>query len=172
MGRWSRHPMGSDGALDAKSIFFEEFVAMNHKNWKKDEYYFDRPAEEIRDYLNSLTKEDLERIISDPSYVGKIIRGDRFVIPYIYKEYKATPKDDEVKQFLFECFDYHDDITGEWNYCSETDENGEVLELKHIRIFKENFDAIMSGKMDLPDDEGLFAALFDAVESNGLINKR
>lgn len=157
MGRWSRHPMGSDGAYDARDEFFSEFSLQLEDEKDEDEsvFWFEQPSIEIREYLNSLTVEDLKRLCEN-----EILSEDRFVIPYIYKEYDVTPKDDDIKQFLLECFDYHDDITGEWNYCGETDENGEVLELKHIRFFRENFDAIMSGKIDLPDDEGLFAAIF------------
>ena len=169
MGRWSRHPMGSDGALDAEAVFFEEFDAQYCKE-KEDDWYLEHSEEEIKNYLENLDFSDLNRILSYTSKVDEILKRDRFVIPYIYKKYGAKPKNEQVRDLLIECFDYHDDITGEWNYCSETDENGEVLELKHIRFFKENFDAIMSGEIDLPDDEGLFAAIFDSLE-DGLINK-
>lgn len=165
MGRWSRHPMGSDGALDAKDTFFSEIDEMISEGKYGDnyEYYFDLDYSVIKNYLESLSLDDLI-YISDVEDLYK----NKFVIPYIFKEYGVKIKNEEIREFLIDCFNYTDDITGCWNYCSETDENGEILELKHIRIFKENFDDVMNGKFDLPDDPGLLSALEGAT---GLINK-
>lgn len=167
MGRWSRHPMGSDGALDAEDEFFGEFMSKIEKDSDdEDPCLCDQSFEDIQKYVNSLTIKDLRRIVRN----SKLLKYDRFVIPYIYQGYRVNPEDEEIKKFLLECFNYHDDITGAFNYCSETDENGEILELKHLRIFKENFDDVLSGKFDLPEDAGLFDEMMNS-EGEGLINK-
>ena len=156
MGRWSRHPMGSDGALDAKDGFMEDFDLID-----EDIYFFERPKEEIRDELLKLSLDEIKEKAERYDYVA----DNRFAIPYTFIEYETYPTDPAIKEYLKECLDYHDDITGPWNYC-----NGE--ELAHIEYFKEHFDDIISGKMEYPGDEGLFAAIDKHLASGegGLVN--
>ena len=152
--------MGSDGALDARDGFMERFDIK--KDGEETVYFFERPEEEVREGLLSLTLSDIKEMAEKYYYVSR----DKFAIPYTFVEYHAYPTDPEIKQYLLECLDSHDDITGKYNYC-----NGE--EMKHIEFFKENFEDIISGKKDLDKDPGLFAAMEEALSSGapGLINK-
>jgi hypothetical protein len=161
MGRWSRHPMGSDGALDAKDELFSSVYNYCEEN---NIDFWDEEGYKLRvEFLEIISLTDLKNIVNS----GFSLKLDRFVLPYTFLEHGVNRP--ELKEYLVESFDYHDDITGEYNYCSKTDENGEVLELKHIRFFKENYDAIMSGEIDLPEDEGLLSAIANA---KGFVNKR
>jgi hypothetical protein len=160
MGRWSRHPMGSDGALDARDTFMLPFD-MNDKEDGNPLYFFERPEEEIRDGLLNLSLEEIKKM----SEFGECISENKFVIPYTFVEYKAYPTDPEIKKFLLECLDSHDDLTGLWNYC-----NGE--EMVHVNFFKENFEDIISGKKELEPDAGLLATIYKKMASGepGLVN--
>ena len=73
-----------------------------------------------------------------------------FVIPYSFLEHGVVPKD-ELLEELKDCLNYHEDF--------ESYGNGE--EDKHVEFFKENFDKIIKGEMELPDDPGLFATIAD-----------
>jgi hypothetical protein len=145
--------MGSDGALDSRDIFMSRFDT-------EDCYFFERPREEIRDGLLALTLSEIKEMADQD-----ITRDDKFVIPYTFVEYEAYPTDPEIKAYLLECLDSHDDLTGQWNYC-----NGE--EMEHVELFKKNFDDIISGKKTLDGDQGLFAAIEDHLASGktGLVN--
>lgn len=141
MGRWGRHPMDSDGALDAKSVITDDVY--NYCEENKIDFWSKEADGLMSEFLQKISLDDLKKLAKEEH-----ISENRFVIPYTYLEYKVNRP--ELKDFLIECFNYHADITGEWNYCGETDEHGEILELKHIRIFKENYDAVMSGEFNLP----------------------
>ena len=162
MGRWSRHPMGSDGALDAQYCFLMNF----------DEHYLDKDPKEISEYLLGLSLEDLKKV----SESNKYLSIDKFVIPYTYVEYGAFTKDPEVRKYLLECLDSHDDITGRFNYCHEKDVFGDVPELVEIERFKKHFDEIFDEKVELELDDGLLAAIEKTMDDpgydGGLINKR
>jgi len=153
--------MGSDGALDAQDTLFGTTYDYCEEN--NIDFWGEKGQSLIKDFLQNISLEDLKKLAED-----EYLSEDRFVIPYIYLEYEINRP--ELRDFLIECFEYHDDITGRWNYCSELTKDGEVVELAHIRYFKENFDAIMSGEIKLPNDPGLFAALAEH-EGPGLINK-
>ena len=162
MGRWSRHPMGSDGALDAQSELTVETYDYCEANGI--DYYSEEGRAELTKYLNNISLDDLKKLVNESECLSK----DSFVVPYTYLEYGINRP--ELKEFLIECFNNQDDITGDWNYCSEIDENGEVIEVSHINYFKNNFDAIMAGEIELPDDPGLLAAIA-GHSGTGLINK-
>lgn len=155
MGRWSRHPMGSDGALDAKDEFMADF---DIKVDDKIIYYFERDKENIRNCLLNLTLEQLKDMASRP-----LVSENKFVIPYTFTEYYAYPKDPEIKRFLLECLDFTADFKEYGNGKEET----------HVQLFKDNFEDIISGNKILTQDTGLIAAIADAMESGmrGLINR-
>lgn len=159
MGRWSRHPMGSDGALDARDGFMERFDIKKLND--ETVYFFERPREEVRDGLLSLTLSEIKEMAEKYWYVS----NNKFAIPYTFVEWKAYPTDPEIKAYLKECLDSHDDLTGPHNYC-----NGD--EMAYIKVFKDNFEDIISGKKDIEEDSGLLAAIADAVTQGkkGLIN--
>lgn len=152
MGRWSRHPMGSDGALDAQGIFMS-FADVEPDNEEEDDiYYFERPREEIRDLLLGLTLEQIKEYATQ----DECIETNKFVIPYTFIDYGAYPTDPKIKAYLLRCLNSHDDLTGEWNYC-----NGE--EMKHVKYFKEHFEDIISGNEELPGDIGLLATIAEKL---------
>jgi hypothetical protein len=151
MGRWSRHPMGSDGALDARDAFMSDF-----DDKENDLYYFERDKGEIKNALLNLSLDQLKKMADRTG-------NDKFVVPYTFIDYEAYPTDPKIKEFLLECLDYHDDL---YEYG-----NGE--EERHIQIFKDNFDDIISGRKFLEEDGGLFAAMEESLDEGnpGLINK-
>ena len=161
MGRWSRHPMGSDGALDAKDTLLSLVYDQCEEN--DIEFWSEEGQNLVKEFLQNISLEDL-KLLFEENYLSE----DRFVIPYTYLSYGINRP--ELRDFMIECFEYHDDITGEWNYCSELTESGEVVEMAHINYFKNNFDAIMAGEIELPDDPGLLAAIAENL-GTGLINK-
>lgn len=142
--------MGSDGALDAKDHFMK-FLDLG------GQYYFDLPVNEVRDALLALTLEE----IKEKAESG-CTNMNRFVVPYIFVEYGAYPEDPKIKAYLKDCLDYHVDF----NHYG----NGE--EEKHVNLFRDNFEEIITGKKDLEKDPGLFSAIDDFIESgkSGLAN--
>jgi hypothetical protein len=154
MGRWSRHPMGSDGALDARDEFMEFADILDENNERV--CFFERPEEEIRNLLLGLTLDDLKEKASS-------IEDNTFVIPYTFIDYGAYPTDPDIKKFLKECLEN----------CEDFDWYGNGEEQRHVDYFKEHFDEIISGQLPLPSDEGLFAAInaaFEKSDNPGLIN--
>ena len=58
MGRWSRHPMGSDGALDAEDEFFGEFMPKIEKDSDDDPLgIFDDEMDDSSPYVEMDEKE-------------------------------------------------------------------------------------------------------------------
>ena len=83
-------------------------------------------------------------------------------LPTATRTITSAPKD-ELLEELKDCLDYHDDF--------EYYGNGE--EEEHVEFFKENFDKIIKGEMELPDDPGLLATIAENMKSerSGLVNK-
>lgn len=163
MGRWSRHPMGSDGALDAQYAVTNKVTSEMETEGKDYFDLYDEYRTRMQIYLANLTLEELEEM-------KKHTDNNDFVIPYTFVQFEVTPKK-ELYDNLKECLSSHDDITGPWNYCGEKTEDGEIVELAHLRLFRENFESIIEFNIELPDDPGLFAAMAEGKDNGGLINK-
>ena len=134
MGKWSRHPLGSDRVLDIQDYFLGILAK------EPGSYYFDLEDKEITQALLSLTEAEIkERIESDDD-----LNKNRFVIPYSYLEYSALTKDKNIRALLKECLDYHSVF-----------KNRDTQELNHINRFKIHFDEIFNGEYDLENDKGL-----------------
>ena len=125
MGRWDRHPMASDGALDAQDEFLNEIY--------DEDIGYDGMV--VRAFLQNISVSKMKKLCEECDYLN----NDKFVIPFTFIEYGVFVSNSEKQKFLKECLDYHDDLTGPHNYC-----NGE--EMKTINLFKENFEEIISGK--------------------------
>ena len=145
MGRWSNHPMGSDAALDARDTFMGRFDLKT--NLGDEICYFERPKEEIRDALLALTLDELKEMADKD-----LVCDDKYVIPYTFIEYEAYPTDPAIKKYLYGCLDEH--------YSADFEEG-----IQHIKLFKKNFDDIISGKKILTEDLGLMATI--ATKMNG-----
>lgn len=147
--------MGSDGALDAQGVFMKIFDVQGPT--EEGLYFFERPENEIRDGLLSLTVDDLKSMSKEP-----LVKENKFVIPYTYLEYQAYPSDMKVREFLLDCLNYHKDL----------EEYGNGEELNHIKFFKDNFNDIISGRKELEGDRGLFATIADSIANGktGLVN--
>ena len=114
MGKWSRHPLGSDQALDIQDAFLEVLM----RDEESDLYYFELELEEITKRLLALKVEDINKQIS----LEKSLNKNRFVIPYAYIEYKALSKDRDIRALLKDCLNYHALFSSR-----------DVEELKHIK---------------------------------------
>lgn len=147
MGRWSRHPMGSDGAFDAQNTLFEEIYDKYEDTMYDSDEDYAKYSEACAQFLRDMTLEQLKKLRT-----YRFLDEDTFVIPYSFLEFGVVPKD-EILEELKDCLDYHDDF--------EYYGNGE--EEEHVEFFKENFDKIIKGEMELPDDPGLLATI---VENN------
>lgn len=157
MGRWSRHPMGSDGALDAKDCFMEKFDVHDDTNSNNDQYYFEREPEKIKEELEGLSLDDIKKMANNPC-----TKNNLFIIPYTFLEYKVNVKNPKIREYLKDCLNSHDDF----------DEYGNGEEEEHCNYFYNNFDDIIDGKLEYPNDEGLFAAIVEHINNDnpGLIN--
>ena len=85
MGKWSRHPLGSDHALDIQDSFLKILM----RNEDPDSYYLDLGPQEIRNRLLSLKVDEINQQIA----LDEDLKNNRFVIPYSYLEFDVLSVD-------------------------------------------------------------------------------
>lgn len=143
MGKWSRHPLGSDQVLDIQ----DAFLAILVENEGPDAYYCDLEPEEIRKRLLALTVDDINKQIS----LHEDLKNNRFVIPYSYLEFDVLSIDKDVKDLLKDCLNYHRIFTYK-----------DTVEINHINRFIKHFDEVFAGTYDLDNDKGLVDTIVES----------
>ena len=143
MGKWSRHPLGSDRALDIQDIFFNILM----QNEDPDSYYLDLGREEIRNRLLSLKVDEIKQHIA----LNEDLKNNRFVIPYSYLEFDVLSVDKDICTLLKDCLKYHAMFTYK-----------DTVEINHINRFIAHFDEVFAGTYDLNNDKGLIKTIEEA----------
>ena len=122
------HPMNTPEAEAARF----QFLLVPHG----DGLDINSPAynDRVREYLNSLTREDISTIVTRDE--NTILIENLYVIPFIYARYKATPSTDDLFNVLkFIAHEYYE-------------ENSDNI---YAEYFYRNFDNIMAQKVrDVP----------------------
>lgn len=136
MGKWSRHPLGSDHALDIQ----DNFLKILMRNEDPDSYYLDLGPQEIRNRLLSLKVDEINQQIA----LDEDLKNNRFVIPYSYLEFDVLSVDKDIRALLKDCLKYH----AMFSYK-------ETVEINHINRFIAHFDEVFDGTYDLDNDQGL-----------------
>ena len=144
MGKWSRHPLGSDQVSDIQ----DTFLAILQKD--PNLCYLDLKDEEIKKELLLLSVEEIKEQIS----INKELSNNRFVIPYSYLEYGALSINKEMRLFLKDCLNYHAIFSFK-----------DHAELNHIARFIKHFDEVFNGEYDLENDQGLIQAINESKET-------
>ena len=130
MGTWGYGPLDNDIALDTLGLFGRLIE-------KDNEYYLDIDPEELKERLEALTLEEIQNRVKEEKY--GYLKKNRYVIPVFYFQNGAYPKDKALRDYLFESIDYHECVNG----FSQT--------LTWLKLFKENFDDLLSGKATIED---------------------
>ena len=128
MGRWGQYPTDCDQAQDVIDMFMSSF-----KNYEEDKFYFDYEKEVIKDYLENLTIEQINKNIEE----YHCDKENLFALAFLFLEYKAIPKDKEVYEFLYKSLDS--------NKCCL----GFPKAIGLVLLFKKHFDNVISQRYPL-----------------------
>lgn len=126
MGTWGYGPLDNDKALDSLG-FFTTLVEK-----EGEDTYLDVDPEDMKVRLESLSLKEIQKCVEEEKY--GYLKNNRYVIPVFYFEYGAYPKDKAIRDYLYESIDYHE--------CCK----GFPKTLVWLKLFKENFDDILSGR--------------------------
>jgi hypothetical protein len=163
MGYWSHHPMGGDTPLDFKDNLLSRYDNVEDEN--KEYFYFDRPIEEIKFFIERDLKELLE----------KSIRDKNFSLPWIIIEYNIDVPE-EFREPIKKLIGCDIENINEEQPTKENNWNDFKSPLCFCEQLKFYWNDIMNKtiKSDdvLEDNIGLVETIFKAMEENktGLVN--
>ena len=173
MGRWSFAPMGSDEALDARSVFLDYVGELKGV----DKYFLEEKPEKARSIFSGLTLQEINDFLEDEPLLGY-----QFVIPYVYLEYKAFDVSIEIKEKLKSLlresiFDFCNPCQDEWQINTDYNTYENLLDfnipqdsnfyhLYCLQVFLNSFEDIFSGKIEFEDQSGLIDTFLNSKGRN------
>lgn len=129
MGRWAYYPMGADGPLDEEYLFLSPLIEYQ----RNDSWFYSDNPEIVKKYLENLSLDQINETIK----FKEIDNNNLYFLPFTFMEFGAQPKHENVSRFLFECLDSIKELES----CGDS--------LDYIKLFKENFDDLLEGKLYL-----------------------